>query len=142
MNTRLFCGLGAAAIAATVAGGMPATAQEAPRTQSGDIPEAMEEIFFGNSGTYFYNRTAWRQANYILGFGGFDSAGFPERQIEWDAEAIGRATAFLLDEQALSGPTIRVPDLYNPYNTSVQLLPTAQLGGRVSGSEFVFERMP
>jgi hypothetical protein len=102
----------------------------------------MEEIFFGNSGTYFYNRTAWRQANFILGFGGFDSAAYPEREIEWDAEAIHRAYLYLMDEQNTSDPTIRVPDLYNPYNTSVQLLPTTQFGGRVSGSEFVFERMP
>lgn len=142
METRWLCGLGAAAIAATTAWGMPATAQDAPRTEAANIPTAMEELFFGNSGTYFYNRTAWRQANYILGFGGLDSAAFPEREIEWDAEAIHRAYLYLMNEQNSSDPTIRVPDLYNPYNTSVQLLPTAQYGSRVSGSEFVFERIP
>ncbi|WP_008317851.1 hypothetical protein [Leptolyngbya sp. PCC 6406] len=142
MAIRFLCGLSAAAVAATVAWVAPATAQDAPRTQSATIPEAMEEIFFGNSGTYFYNRTAWRQANYILGFGGFDSASFPEREIEWDADALHRAYVFLMNEQNTSTPIIRVPDLYSPYNTSVQLLPASQLGSRVSGSEFVFERAP
>lgn len=142
MTTHLFRSLGVAAAAAVIAWGTTAIAQEAPRTRSGNIPDAMDELFFGNSGDYYYNRTIWRQANFILGFGGFGSASFPEREIEWDAEAIHRAYLFLMEEQTTTTPLVRVPDLYNPYNTSVQLLPSSQVGSRVTGSEFVFERAP
>lgn len=116
--------------------------ENAPRTQTGDIPDAMNEIFFGNSGPHFNNRTLWRQTNGILGFGGLDSAGFREREIIWDANAINRAADYLLTQQATSSPVIRVPDLVNPYNTSIQFLPSAQGSSRVSGSEFIFERLP
>lgn len=134
--------LGAATVTASVIMATAVSAQEAPTTEASTIPEATEELFFSNSGTFFENRTLSRQANFIFGFGGLDSAAFPERELEWDADALHRAYVFLMNEQNTSDRTIRVPDLWNPYNTSVQLLPSAQPNSRVSGSEFVFERLP
>lgn len=142
MAIRFMSCLGAAAITTALALVSSASAQEAPRSHSSSVPEAVLEIYHGNRSTYFDNRTAWRQASHILGFGGFDSAGFPERETEWDAEAINRAHIYLMAVQNTSDPTIRVPDLYNPYNTSIQLLPVSQFGNRISGSEFVYERFP
>jgi len=123
-----------AAIAATLAIASAASAQDAPNAQSADVPTALDEIFYGNSGPYNYNRTLWRNIDFILGIGGY-----PEREVSRDGEAIHRATYYLLEQQTTQDPTIRVPDLFNPYNTSVQFLPTTQTSGRVSGSEFVFE---
>jgi hypothetical protein len=142
MAVRIFPCLSAVAIAATVAVASQASAQQAPRTQSSNIPKAMNEVFFGNRGPYYDNQDLWRQANSILGFGGINSAGFRENQIQWDGDAINRAHVFLMDVQNTSDPTIRVPDLFNPYNTSVQFLPSTQRSSRVSGSEFVYERLP
>jgi hypothetical protein len=47
-----------------------------------------------------------------------------------------------LSQQGESDPTIRVPDLANPFNTSLMLLPSTQTGGRVVGTEFIFENRP
>ncbi len=142
MATQLIRGIGVAVAMTVATWGWGAIAQEAPRTRSSNIPDAMDELFFANSGTYYFNRTAWRQANFIFGFGGFDSAAFPEREIEWDAQAIGLARDHLLRQQNNSSPLIRVPDLVNPYSQSLQLLPTTQAGQRVTGSEFSFDRAP
>ena len=116
-----------------------AMAQEPATSRSADIPTAIDEIFFGNSGPYSRNRTTWRYGTtFFLGLGGF-----AEHDILKDVNAINAATVFLLNEQATSDPTIRVPDLANPYNTSVQFLPAAQqTNSRLSGSEFIFEIVP
>ncbi|NJL85047.1 MAG: hypothetical protein HC886_02235 [Leptolyngbyaceae cyanobacterium SM1_1_3] len=120
-----------------------AIAQEVgPRTESALIPEAVNEISYGNSGTYFENRTPWRQFSYIFGPGGFGSAAFPESEIERDAEAVNQVYEYLMAEQTRNDPYLRTPDLRNPYNSSVLLLPVSQQDSRVVGSEFVFERLP
>ncbi|NER81912.1 MAG: hypothetical protein F6K42_20570 [Leptolyngbya sp. SIO1D8] len=126
-----------AVVAASFAISPTAFAQEPPASRSADVPTAITEIFYGNSGPFFRNRTSWRYGDFILGVGGFS-----EREISMDVDAISRATHFLMDEQATSDPTIRVPDLFNPYNTSVQFLPVGQANSRASGSEFVFETFP
>lgn len=131
-------GLGmAAALATSVAIAVPSVAQDAPTSESGDIPTAINEIFFGNSGPYQLNRIRWRQVDFITGLGGF-----AEQDVARDAEAVSRAAHYLLDFQSTVDPTIRVPDLFNPYTTSIQLMPTTQTSGRVSGSEFIFETAP
>lgn len=111
-----------------------ASAQEPPTPESADIPTAIDEIFFSNSGPYPRNRTVFRYSKFLLGIGGFT-----EREVVRDAEAISRASQFLLHEQATANPTIRVPDLFNPYSTSVQFLPGTRSNAPISGSEFIFE---
>ncbi|MEO1095743.1 MAG: hypothetical protein AAFX01_12680 [Cyanobacteria bacterium J06638_28] len=128
----------AAALTASVAIAVPGVAQDAPTSESGDIPTAVDEIFFGNTGPYQLNRTRWKQLDFMTGLGGFT-----ELDTARDAEAISRAAHYLLDLQSTIDPTIRVPDLFNPYTTSIQLMPaTTQTSGRVSGSEFIFETAP
>ncbi|MEL6382695.1 MAG: hypothetical protein AAFQ89_09510 [Cyanobacteria bacterium J06626_18] len=123
-----------AVIAASFAVASAAMAQNAPSSRSGDVPEAINEIYYGNTGPYSNNRSVFSYGNLILGTGGF-----PERRVMRDARAVSEAIYFLMEEQATSTPTIRVPDLFNPYNTSVQFLPAGQPNVFLSGSEFIFE---
>ena len=123
-----------AAIAASFTIASAATAQTSPTVVGGEVPEAIDEILNRNTGPYSDNRSIFSYVNLITG-----SAGFPERRVLRDANALHEASRFLLEEQATSTPTIRVPDLFNPYNTSVQFLPAGQPNVFLSGSEFVFE---
>ncbi|MEO0987032.1 MAG: hypothetical protein AAFY20_15975 [Cyanobacteria bacterium J06639_14] len=121
------------AIAASVLA-FAAAAPAQPGASSAQIPEAIEEIYFGNTGPYSNNRSVFSYVNLIIG-----SGGFPERRVMRDSRAVSEAAHFLMDEQATTTPTIRVPDLFNPYNTSVQFLPAGQPSVILSGSEFIFE---
>ncbi|MFE4107186.1 hypothetical protein [Almyronema epifaneia] len=120
-----------------------AIAQEVvPRTESASIADSVNEVVFANSGTYFQNRTFWRQFSYMFGPGTFGNAAYPEREVERDAEAIHQIYTYLMAEQSRSDPYLRTPDLRNPYNSSVLLLPVSQQDSRVVGSEFIYERLP
>lgn len=106
------------------------------------LTEAAEDIINHESGDAFRNRSLGRQFQFIFGVGGINSAGFPDLEIERDTEAFHQA---YLDWSALQNtgdPYLRVPDLRNPYNTSIQLMPTSQVNSRVVGGELVFERLP
>ncbi|MEM1311702.1 MAG: hypothetical protein AAF892_18375 [Cyanobacteria bacterium P01_D01_bin.71] len=112
----------------------PATpADEPPTSESAYVPYAMDEIFFSNGGSYNKNRSISGQLGTMFGVGSF-----PEEAIMEDAYAIFEAYQYLLEQQTRTDPTLRVPDLANPYSTSVQFLPAAA-DGAVSGSEFIFE---
>jgi hypothetical protein len=110
-----------------------AKADEPPTTRSSYIPEAANEIFFNNSPSFNQRRSLGGQLSTMFGVGGF-----PEQNIMQDGYDVFNAYNYLLELQTQSDPTLRVPDLMNPYNTSVQFLPTTT-GGAVSGSEFIFE---
>lgn len=125
----------AAAIVAGVAIASSAHAQsEPPTSQSANVPTAINEIFFGNTGSFNINRSLGGQLGTMFGVGGF-----PERDIMQDGYDIYEAYNYLMFQQTRLDPTIRVPDLVNPYDTSIQFLPTGTSAGMVSGSEFVFE---
>ena len=124
----------AAAIATSVAIVVPAYADEPPTSESAYIPTAINEIFFGNTGSYNINRSLGGELNTLFG-----TAGFSENNITQDAYDVIEAYDYLMFQQTKLDPTIRVPDLVNPYNTSVQFLPAGSSAGMVSGSEFVFE---
>ncbi len=111
-----------------------AQANDVPTTQSADIPQAVNEVFFGNHGPFSNTRTLGGQLQVLLGIGGF-----PERRISKDADGIFDMYNYLMTQQTRQDPTLRVPDLETPYNTSVQYLPTFQTSGISSGSEFIFE---
>lgn len=122
-----------AAVVSVVAIASPIRADEPPTAQSARIPEAMTEIFFSYGGSFNINRSLGGQLGTMFGVGGY-----PEEDIMNDGYAISEATQYLLEQQNRTDPIIRVPDLMNPYDTSVQLLPTPAAGA-VSGSEFIFE---
>lgn len=122
-----------AAVVSAMALGSTTQASEPPTTRSAYIPEAANEIFFSNGGSFNQNRSLGGQLGTMFGVGGF-----PEEAIMEDSYALFDAYNYLLEEQTQSDPTIRVPDLMNPYTTSLQFLPSAA-DGAISGSEFVFE---
>ncbi|HEY9881618.1 MAG TPA: hypothetical protein V6D29_24410 [Leptolyngbyaceae cyanobacterium] len=121
----------------------PAFSQQADSTtEVKTVPAGFGDLFYGYSGTYFDNRTIGGQFSNLFGPGGWDSARFPEHEIEWDSDAIHRAFVDHLALQNTLDPTLRVPDLPNPFTTTLLLSPTSQSSGPVVGSEFIFEGAP
>lgn len=95
------------------------------------VPEAMEKLASTYSQNYFSNRSIGRQAGRMFGFG------FPERELEWDAHALSVASRDVMHRQNSMDPTLRVPDLTNPYTTS--LLTMTGNGSASVGTQFIFE---
>lgn len=106
------------------------------------VPEIVNETYFQNDRDFYENRSLSRQFNWFLGQGSLIRNSFPENEIARDARAINQLYRELLEQQVSSDPLIRTPDLYNPFDTSLLLLPTSQVGSRVVGSELVFENLP
>ncbi|MBE9129442.1 MULTISPECIES: hypothetical protein [unclassified Coleofasciculus] len=111
------------------------------------IPESFNRAFFNDSGDFYRNRSIGRQIDYIIGPGGLGGAAFPELEIERDAKLINILYEDALNQQFASDPVIRTPDLANPFDTSIRLLPVSarfrpQVSPRIEGSEFFFETVP
>lgn len=123
-------GLGLVGAIATTALSTPAIAQQT-------VLEAVEDISERRSGNYYRHRSIFSQIGFITGLGGF-----PEQRLNRDAAALSAASEELMILQTQNTPTVRVPDLPNPYTSSVQLLPTSQINSRVIGSELNFEPLP
>jgi hypothetical protein len=124
---------GALVIAAAIVGMAPASwAQETSSTPPQTIPSAFDDLMSTYSGTYFDNRTISRQWQRIVGFG------FPERELDWDANATTTAFQDLMRLQNTIDPTLRVPDLASPYTSSLLTMPSSQSPS--VGTEFIFER--
>ncbi|MFQ4137048.1 hypothetical protein PGN35_012080 [Nodosilinea sp. PGN35] len=120
-------GLTLALLAAAALAAPAGHSQEAPRT----ILEAMDDLTSTYSGDHIQNRSIRRQAQRMFGFG------FPDRALDWDADATAAAVRDIMLLQNTSDPTIRVPDLANPYTTSLLTLPSSRVP--YVGSEFIFE---
>jgi len=101
------------------------------------VLETVEDLTGRRSGNYYKNRSSFSQVSFITGLGGF-----PDQRLNADARALSEAYNELMMLQTQNTATIRVPDLPNPYTTSVQLLPTSQFNSRVIGSELNFEPLP
>lgn len=107
------------------------------------VPEAFNRAFFQESGDFYRNRKIDRQINYIIGAGVPWGAGFPDLELERDAERVFKLYRELLEIQASTGPVIRTPDLANPFDTSVRLLSgPPRFGNRLEGGEFIFDTVP
>lgn len=122
------------------AGALGLSAALSPAAQAQEpqaVLNALERIVENRSGDYYRNRSLGGQVSFITGLGGF-----PENRISSDAASISGAYSELLILQTQNTPTLRVPDLPNPYTTSVQLLPASQFDSRVVGSELNFEPLP
>jgi len=115
------------AVAAVSASEARAQSVEAPQT----IPDAMEEILSDQSGNFYTNRSFGRQLGNIFGFG------FRDREVLADSANLSREFDALMRYQNTSDPTIRVPDLANPYTASLLTLPSSQVP--TVGTEFIFE---
>ena len=121
----------ASLVAATLTFAPAALAHEV-EAQLPTIPDAFEDLMSNYSGDFFSNRTIGRQAARMAGFG------FPEKELEWDANATHTAFRELLLLQNTADPTLRVPDLANPYTSSLLTMPSTQ--SPLVGTEFIFER--
>lgn len=108
-----------------------APAAIAQDTEPVTIPDAFEDLGATYSGDYFRNRGIIRQGKRIIGLD------FPERALEWDANAISAAAEDILLLQVATDPILRVPDLANPYSTSLLTMPG--INAPYVGSEFIFE---
>lgn len=107
------------------------------------LDEAFNRAFFKDSGTFYHNRSLQRQFEYMFGPGVPGRAGFPDLEIERDAERVNKLYTYGLDQQVSSDPVLRTPDLPNPFNTSLRQLPQfrrSTLG--VEGSEFILPTLP
>lgn len=105
------------------------------------IPDAFERAFFNESGDIFRNGSLEGQIRYIFGPGTFTRPGFPEDQDNQDAKVLYTLYRDALDQQATTDPYIRTPDLPNPFDTSIRMMPP-RASGRVRGSEFMYEKAP
>ena len=114
-----------------------AIAPTASAQEADTVLDAVENISERRSGNYYRHRTRASQINFITGLGGF-----ADQRVNRDAAALSQAYEELLLLQTQSTATVRVPDLPNPYTTSVQLLPASQFNSRVVGSELNFEPLP
>ncbi len=119
-------------------------AVEIPRVY-GTPAQVITEEFFHDGKDSFENMSHKEQWRSISGTGNhsfLERGRFPEISIERDLRRVNAVWQDAMTQQAESDPIIRVPDLVNPYNTSLMLLPVAPVGSRVMGTEFVYERVP
>ncbi|MEB3275105.1 MAG: hypothetical protein ACO4CG_02960 [Prochlorothrix sp.] len=111
----------------------------------GTPADVIEQEFFHDGKDGFENMTYKEQWRSIAGTGHHrlrERGNFPEIAIERDLQRVNAVWEDAMAQQAESDPIIRVPDLANPYNTSLMMLPVAPVGSRVMGTEFVYERVP
>ena len=101
------------------------------------VLDVLEDISERRSGNYYTHLTTFSKIGFITGLGGF-----ADQRVNADAAALSGAYRELMLLQTQNTPTMRVPDLPNPYTSSVQLLPTSQINTRVIGSELNFEPLP
>lgn len=118
-------------VAAMLAFAPSALSQEA-QPQLPTIPDAFDDLMSTYSGDFFSNRTIHRQGSRIVGFS------FPEKELEWDANATSTVFRELMLLQNTADPTLRVPDLATPYTSSLLTVPSTQVP--LVGTEFIFER--
>lgn len=123
---------GTVAVAVVLAAAPAALAQDAQT-----VSEAFNELFSTSSRDFYTERNIFNQTAILIGVGGF-----PEQRINRDSQAINAAYQNLLQLQTTLDPTIRVPDLANPYVGSLLLTPSYQTTGGGVGSEFLFETLP
>ncbi|MEM9772441.1 MAG: hypothetical protein AAF889_12745 [Cyanobacteria bacterium P01_D01_bin.73] len=76
------------------------------------VLEAVDEAFFNRDKDYVTNRGLGRTLAWIFG------VGFPENEITSDSRSVQELYTDLMRQQTTSDPTIRTPDMPNPYNTS------------------------
>jgi hypothetical protein len=100
------------------------------------IPEAMDRTFYRHSESLVKENDSFRWLQSAVG-----TLQFPENAIMKDSKDVNGLYRYVMERQTTDDPIMRTADLANPYNFSVQTLPTSS-ATRLNGSEFVFERTP
>lgn len=100
------------------------------------IAETFQRAFFKHNPNFYRNRSTAQQLELIFGFDG----SFPEKDSYRDGRLVNQLYNAVLEQQAASDPTIRTPDLPNPFNTSILRSPMSNndQSGRIR--ELIFER--
>lgn len=82
--------------------------------------EAMEREFFDRDKSILKSRDLGGVLDpaHLIGI-----PNYTDNTIILDAKSVNRMHRYLQEQQTYSNPTLRVPDLISPFNTSVQLLP-------------------
>jgi hypothetical protein len=109
-------GLGLLTIATVMASSYQALAQTA--TLEPTIPQEFESAFYSNGDTFFGNQSVGGTLSLIFGI-----PGFPENQLTRDGRNVNRLYREVLEQQVASDPTIRTPDLPNPFSGSLLTTP-------------------
>ncbi|MEB3336142.1 MAG: hypothetical protein VKJ46_01680 [Leptolyngbyaceae bacterium] len=136
LSATIFASATLAPISASAQEEMPAVEVMSLET----VPEVFDRVMTLNSTDFFANRSTKRQTDFILGLGSFSQDSYPENELVRDARNLNKVYADVLQQQVSSTPIIRTPDLNNPFDTSLLMLPSSRLGSQVVGSELVFER--
>ncbi len=118
-----------------------ANAQNATFTEP-TVLETLDDIVTRHSGDYSTDRSNFRQLSQYFGLGVPGRNAFPELELDRNSDGILEAYNELMFLQTRNTPTIRVPDLANPYNTSLQMMSGFQSAEPVLGTEFNFEPLP
>ena len=107
----------------------------------GTPAEALEAGFFQHGKNGLESMSLLEQWHFIVGTPDFPRGNYGEIAIERDNRNVNAVYQDAMEQQALSDPFVRVPDLPNPYSTSLMTLPSLQ-SGRVLGTELVYDRLP
>jgi hypothetical protein len=121
--------------------GAAAQAQENPIKVYENPAEALEAGYFQNGKNSFDSMSLLGQWIGISGASAFPRGSYPEISIERDNRLVNAVYQDVMMQQTMNDPYLRVPDLPNPYNTSLMTLPSLQTG-RVIGTELVYDRRP
>lgn len=155
MNLKLACtnfGLGAIVLVSSLSGfglsgfslpgfSIPAAQAEETLKTYQNPAEALEAGYFQNGKNSFESMSLWGQWLGITGASAFPRGSYPEISVERDNRIVNAVYRDVLMQQSMSDPFVRVPDLPNPYNTSLMTLPSLQMG-RIVGTELVYDRRP
>jgi hypothetical protein len=101
--------------------------------------EAMEREFYDHDKSTLKSRDLGGIVDpaHLIGLPGYN-----DNQILLDAKSVNRMHRYLQEQQTYSNPTLRVPDLATPFNTSVQLLPMQVDMAPISNGAPSFGRPP
>lgn len=80
------------------------------------IPEAFDRAFYGRSGSIHFQTSLVGQVLRLAIL-------YPDKEISRDGKRVEQLYRELLMQQTMSDPTIRTPDLNNPFNGSLLTSP-------------------
>jgi hypothetical protein len=122
-----------AAIAATGMGiaGHTATAN-ASEDELRTLEQAFEDAFYENDKNFYRDRSIFRTVQSLF-------FNYPENEIREDAQAVNRLYRDALRQQTSSDPTIRTPDLYNPFDRSLLSAPDANGSNSPSQNQVIWQ---
>jgi hypothetical protein len=80
------------------------------------LPEAFDDAYFRFDENFYRNRQVPRNLTWFIG-------PFPENEIAGDGRVVNRLYEEAIAQQELDGPTIRVQDADNPFQSSIMTAP-------------------